>query len=75
MNDFGTAFALIGGILTAVTLLLFVLTKLESSLGHAQRPEGTPAGRLAGVVVGGGGAGRAGCPGRDWLGCGNGRGA
>ncbi len=47
MNDFGTAFALIGGILTAVTLLLFVLTKLESSLGHAQRPEGTPAGRLA----------------------------
>jgi len=47
VNDFGTAFALIGGILTAVTLLLFVLTKLESSLEHAQLPEGTPAGRLA----------------------------
>jgi len=47
VNDFGTAFALIGGILTAVTLLLFVLTKLESSLGHAQLQEGTPAGRLA----------------------------
>ena len=43
MNDLGTAFALIGGVLTAVTLLLFVLTKLESSLEHAQRPKPRPA--------------------------------
>lgn len=39
MNDFNEAFVLIGGIFGAVTLLLILLTRLETSLISSDRPQ------------------------------------